>query len=220
MPNCDCLPGYPGDHCDAGDVACGSYRCANGGLCKAMTPVSGTGANDSGYDAYCACAAGYYGKHCDTKLADCDLACQNGGVCQVNTAKNEPYCSCSVNFVGDACEQPRIRCGLSYCYNGGKCIFTGSESVCDCSYANFNFTEWEGSKCSDESEGSSGGLSSAGAALIAISVILFSAFGVFVYRKRRPKASAHPPDDLVMHTVDGNTSGGGIVVDGEDKEMI
>jgi len=211
MPMCNCPSGFPGDQCDAGDAACSTYRCANGGICKAKEPLTGMGANDSGYDAFCACDIGYYGKHCDTKVADCSLNCQNGGQCEINFAKNEPYCECAVNFFGATCEKPRVRCGMSYCYNGGKCFFNGKSDECDCSNADFNFTKWGGPECSDVSEGGSGGLSSAGAALVAISVIIFSAFGVFVYRQRRSKArNAQPPEDLVMMHND----------DGEDKEMI
>jgi hypothetical protein len=138
--SCKCLPNYSGLSCENYDM-CATKPCLNEGSCINRPP--------SGFE--CKCAGKYYGDACQhTNLCYNYTNCQNGGICDVNMATNQPYCKCNDLFmgqyctqckngyVGSNCNQRLNACTPNPCING-MCLLDSSISYkCVCSEGKFN----------------------------------------------------------------------------------
>jgi hypothetical protein len=139
--------------CDSGSAT--QTFCVNDGVCENLI---GQG------DAPCKCGSDFTGAHCEFSVLDdqlpddCDLACQNGGTCQVGmptqpttnsttttttTPTSFTYCLCPEGFHGFTCETAKqTLCGEDHiCNHGSRCvkgqIEDGSDLYyCDCSSIN------------------------------------------------------------------------------------
>lgn len=137
--------------------------CANYGVCK------------SDYADHpeqpCDCSTEYGGPHCEymrEEVPDCNLKCQNEGICMVGATSWEQllvesfmipvtldhqYCSCREGFHGSLCEKAAASCGAdNFCYNGGNCVTIqkkdGTTSYnCDCTTAGDSNTAYAGAFC-------------------------------------------------------------------------
>ena len=94
----------------------------------------------------CDCPPDYQGYHCEyhestiPNTITCDIACENGGTCQLgfrNATGAEilydpnvtlmdvndllQYCNCPTGYSGNYCERYQEDCGEVYCFHGSTC---------------------------------------------------------------------------------------------------
>ncbi|KFD52311.1 hypothetical protein M513_06874, partial [Trichuris suis] len=112
---CQCLPGYEGDRCEARRNACQSKPCFNGGRC--VTSASAF---------ICECPEGFSGERCEFSKNECqNVECLNGGVCQDLAGVGTTKCLCRTGFHGERCELMVDMCelrGTEICLNGATCL--------------------------------------------------------------------------------------------------
>ena len=101
---------------------------------------------NSEYGMPCICEDGFVGPNCQYReeaVPECDLDCQNGGVCHFDEVTggekegmykywyedenvNDPdpihmHCQCVGDWDGRHCEIPKVPCGDDHCFNGARC---------------------------------------------------------------------------------------------------
>ncbi|XP_051524826.1 protein crumbs homolog 2b [Myxocyprinus asiaticus] len=169
---CECAPGWMGDHCQDNIDECGQQLCIHGS-CK-----------DLPGHYMCECAPGYGGNHCHLEVDRCqEHHCENGGSC-LNTAgrytcvclpdHTGPFCqwhvlpqcevdaqcenggvctdglwgancTCKPGFTGDRCEVDIDECESNPCLNGGTCLNRQNLYLCKC-VSNFTGDNCENNK--------------------------------------------------------------------------
>lgn len=118
----------------------------------------------------CTCNSGYSGPSCqyeDGTVPDCDLGCQNGGVCTFDYSGDEPAymywedggseqhesmtCKCPDGYKGRLCDVKSVPCGDSWCFHGGTCIehsVNGKMQYdCDCTTTYTDEASYAGTMC-------------------------------------------------------------------------
>jgi hypothetical protein len=128
--------------------------------------------SDSGNKS-CACIPGYGGPYCEYEVDElqtdaCDLECQNGGTCIVDSTHSidtsvhsqfESYdnstvhqrCDCPEGYGGPLCEMEALPCGDMECYHGGTCVQRIVDDTllynCNCSSSSNNELSYAGLYC-------------------------------------------------------------------------
>uniref|UniRef100_A0A915CNT8 EGF-like domain-containing protein n=1 Tax=Ditylenchus dipsaci TaxID=166011 RepID=A0A915CNT8_9BILA len=110
---CECQPGYTDPLCMTLIRYCDTNPCQNGATCF----------DDLG-TYHCSCLIGYSGKHCEVHsyhtTNNCDLPCQNGGICRSPLSDK---CECLPPFEGTVCEFEKPNpCESNNCGNGSVCV--------------------------------------------------------------------------------------------------
>jgi Notch-like protein len=114
--------------------ACIFIECENGGECQ-EDPTT--------VECFkCQCSPGFTGKVCQTPVVilptGCNPGCQNNGICSGN------ICVCPNGYTGQFCEIRDFCVPNNPCQNGGQCISTGANYLCDCTD-----TGYTGTTCTD-----------------------------------------------------------------------
>lgn len=71
---------------------------------------------------YCYKFLGFFGRYCEKNLFNCELECQNGGMCRISYDNHVEFCECQLNYTGYYCELARPNpCDFSNCAENYYC---------------------------------------------------------------------------------------------------
>lgn len=107
-------------------------------------------------------------------LPDCNLKCQNGGLCKLGDGGDDDtliyflgsgnddedleglmYCECPEGYHGAYCEVGSVECGDNRCFHGSTCVENQMNGKpdwhCDCNTAGDKYTRYAGQFCQYES---------------------------------------------------------------------